>query len=88
MNDPSGLSRQALAGIEPCSIQLILIFAIARNVSVCFHKIAGIIGIVLSDPAILAIIWKPGFSQISCLPFKEFLLQNAQAYCLVFKRTF
>ena len=53
MNDSSDADRCDrwwIAGIEQCSILAILIVAIARIVRACFHKTAGIAGVVHSDP--------------------------------------
>ena len=49
-SDPDRCDRSWIAGIEQGSILAILIVAIARIVRACFHKIAGIAGVVHSDP--------------------------------------
>ena len=49
-SDPNRCDRWWIAGIEQCSILAILIVAITRIVRACFHKIAGIAGVVHSDP--------------------------------------
>ena len=53
MNNSSDLDRLErwwIAGIEQGSILAILIIAITRIVCVCFHKMAGIVGVVHSNP--------------------------------------
>ena len=49
-SDPDRCDRSWITGIEQGSILAILIVAIARIVRACFHKIAGIAGVVHSDP--------------------------------------
>ena len=48
--DPDRCDRWRIAGIEQGSILAILIVAIARIVRACFHKIAGIAGVVHGYP--------------------------------------
>ena len=49
-SDPDRCDYWWIAGIEQCFMLAILIVAIARIVRACFHKIAGIAGVVHRDP--------------------------------------